>query len=132
MATLLYSCRFFPKFHIPSCTQRLKLHQLLLMIFGCFRSCCCTLLCGHSWEEQEIPPRLDGFGGGRAGVALGGSLWSSQQQERDLSCHITKSSSCVSHQAVALSLSHVHVAPSQPFFIVCCILNLPFAGFLPD
>lgn len=84
-----------PKFHIPGCTQRLRLCKLLLLMFGCFRSCCCcTVLWGHSWEEQEVPPKLGHVRRWEGRGWFGGFFWSSQQQERDLRCHIPKSTSC--------------------------------------
>lgn len=95
MVTLRCSVSSSPKFHIPGCTQRLRLCKLLLLMFGCFRSCCCcTVLWGHSWEEQEVPPKLEHVRRWEGRGWFGGFLWSSQQQERDLRCHIPKSTSC--------------------------------------
>lgn len=135
MVTLRYSVGSSPKFHIPGCTQRLRLCKLLLLMFGCFRSCCCcTVLWGHSWEEQEVPPKLENVQRWEGRGWFGGFLWSSQQQERDLRCHIPKSTSCFP----VCPTRHLH-RRSHTFmlllfklfllFVAFCIC--PLQGFLP-
>lgn len=105
------------------------------MRFGCFRSCCCTLLCGHSWEEQEFPQSWMELENVRRweGRAWFGKVFvefSATRKGPEMSHHQKQLLfSSVSHQASAL-WSHIHVTPFQPFFIACCILNLPFAGLM--
>lgn len=102
------------------------------MVFGCFRSCCWTVLCGHSWE---VPPKLERAGEWRweGRGSLGFFVeFSATRKGPEMSHHQKQLLfSSVSHQASTPSLSHLPVTPFQPFLVVSCILNLPFAGFSP-
>lgn len=137
MVTFMHNCRFLPQ---NSTSQRPRLCKLLL-VFGCFRSCCWTELCAHSWEEQEVPQSWTELENvqrweGRLGLGFGFFFFlvkfSAKRKGPERSHHqkhLLFPSVC--HQASTPSLTHVHFTPFQAFLIVFCILNLPFAGFLP-